>query len=61
MVYIRDGIITKRLENLEGKHSEIICLKLTVSKVLSFFRSYFSRIPTNTVQYRKYKTFIKES
>ena len=32
MVYIRDGIIAKRLENLEGKHSETICLELTVSK-----------------------------
>ena len=32
MVYIRDGILAKRLENLEGKHSETICLELTVSK-----------------------------
>ena len=32
MVYIRDGIIAKRLENLEGKYSETICLELTVSK-----------------------------
>ena len=32
MVYTRDGIIAKRLENLEGKHSETICLELTVSK-----------------------------
>ena len=32
MVYIRDRIIAKRLENLEGKHSETICLELTVSK-----------------------------
>ena len=32
MVYIRDGIIAKHLENLEGKHSEAICLELTVSK-----------------------------
>ena len=28
--------------------------------ILSFFRSYFSRIPPKTIQYRKYKTF-KES
>ena len=32
VVCIRDGIIAKRLENLEGKHSETICLELTVSK-----------------------------
>ena len=32
MVYIRDRIIAKRLENLEGKHSETICLQLTVPK-----------------------------
>ena len=32
MVYIRDGIIAKRLENLGGKYSETICLELTVSK-----------------------------
>ena len=32
MVCIRDGIIAKHLENLEGKHSETICLELTVSK-----------------------------
>ena len=25
MVYIREGIIAKRLENLEGKHSETVC------------------------------------
>lgn len=32
MVYLRDGIISKRLENLEGKHSERICLELIVSR-----------------------------
>ena len=32
MVYIRGGIIAKRLESLEGKYSETICLELTVSK-----------------------------
>ena len=32
MVYIKDGIIAKRLENLESIHSETICLELTVSK-----------------------------
>ena len=32
MIYIRDRIIAKRLENLKGKHSETICLELTVSK-----------------------------
>ena len=29
MVYIRDGMIAKRLENLEGKHSETICMPRT--------------------------------
>ena len=28
MVYIRDRIIAKHLENLEGKHSETIYLEL---------------------------------
>ena len=32
MVFIKDGIITKCLENLEGKHSKTICLELTTSK-----------------------------
>ena len=32
MVYIRDGIIVKRSKNLEDKHSETICVELTVSK-----------------------------
>ena len=32
LVYLRDGIISKRLENLEGKHSETICLELIVSR-----------------------------
>ena len=32
MLHTRDGIIAKCLENLEGKHSEAICLELTVSK-----------------------------
>ena len=32
MVYRRVGILAKRLEDLEGKHSETICLELTVSK-----------------------------
>ena len=31
MLHTRDGIIAKCLENLEGKHSEAICLELTVS------------------------------
>ena len=31
MVFIREGLITKRLENLETKLSETICLELTVS------------------------------
>ena len=30
MVFIREGLITKRLENLETKLSETICLELTV-------------------------------
>ena len=32
MVYIRVGILSKCLEDLEGKHSETICLELAVSK-----------------------------
>ena len=32
IVYIRDGIRAKHLQNLEGKHSETICLELTVLK-----------------------------
>ena len=32
MVHIRDIIIAKRFKSLEGKHSETICLELTVSK-----------------------------
>ena len=31
MVFIREGLITKRLENLETKLSETICLELTTS------------------------------
>ena len=31
MVFIREGLITKRLEDLETKLSETVCLKLTVS------------------------------
>ena len=31
MVFIREGLITKRLENLETNLSEKICLELTVS------------------------------
>ena len=27
--------------------------------ILSFFRSYFTRIPPKTIEYRKYKTFFK--
>ena len=31
MVFIREGLITKRLDNLETQLSETICLELTVS------------------------------
>ena len=31
MVFVREGLITKRLENLETKLSETICLELAVS------------------------------
>ena len=34
MVYIRDGVIAKRLENLEGKHSDTICLQLTAKEMV---------------------------
>ena len=46
MVYIRDGIIAKRLENLEGKHSETICLELTVSKK-KWCITFAYRLPSN--------------
>ena len=32
IVYIKEGIITKRISNLEGKSSETICLEITFSK-----------------------------
>ena len=32
LVYIKQGIIAKRLENLKTKFSETICIKLTTSK-----------------------------
>ena len=32
MVFIRNGIIAKRLESLEGKESETICIEVTISK-----------------------------
>ena len=53
LVYVKQGIIAKRLENLETKFSEIICIELTISKkkwcALSAYRSpkqkrlYFSK------------------
>ena len=32
MVFVRNGIIAKRLECLEGKESETICVEFTISK-----------------------------
>ena len=32
LVYLKQGIIAKRLENLETKFSETICIELTISK-----------------------------
>ena len=32
MVYVKQGIITKTLENLETTFSETICIELTISK-----------------------------
>ena len=32
MVFVRNGIIAKRLECLEGKGSETICVEFTISK-----------------------------
>ena len=32
LVFVRNGIIAKRLESLEGKDSETICIKFTISK-----------------------------
>ena len=46
MVYIIDGIIAKRLENLEGIHSETICLELTVSKK-NWCTTFAYRPPSN--------------
>ena len=36
MVFIREGFTTKRLENLETKISETICLELTASNKKCF-------------------------
>ena len=36
MVFIREGLITKRLENLEAKLSETISLELTISNKKGF-------------------------
>lgn len=32
MVFMREGLITKRLKNFESKTIEIICIELTISK-----------------------------
>ena len=32
MVFVRNGITSKRLESLEGKESEMICREFTISK-----------------------------
>ena len=32
MVFVRNGIIAKRLESLEGKESKTICIEVTISK-----------------------------
>ena len=32
MVFVRNGIIVKRLESLEGKESETIFIEVTISK-----------------------------
>ena len=36
IVFIREGLITKKLENLEAKLSETICLELTVCNKIWF-------------------------
>ena len=32
LIYVKQGIMAKRLENLENKLSETICIEITISK-----------------------------
>ena len=43
LVYVKQGIIAKRLENLETKFSETICIELTISK--KKWRALFAYMP----------------
>ena len=55
IVFIREGLITKRLENLETKISETICLELTVSNK-KWFILFVYRPPQENNKY----TFFNE-
>ena len=55
MVFIREGLITKRLENSETKLSETICLELTVSNK-KWFILFAYRPPQENNKY----VFFKE-
>ena len=55
IVFIREGLITKRLENLETKISETICLELTVSNK-KWFILFAYRPPQENNKY----TFFNE-
>ena len=59
IVYVKNGTISKRLENLEGIYGEFTCLELTISKkkwcVMFSYRplnnnnkfSFFSKLSNN--------------
>ena len=44
MVYVKQGIIAKRLENLEDKFSETVCIELTIFKE-KLFALFAYRLP----------------
>ena len=47
LVYVKKGIIAKRLENLETKFSETIYIELTISK--KKWRALFAYMPSNFI------------
>ena len=50
MFFIREGLIIKRLENLETKLSETICLELAVSSK-NWFILFACRTPQENIKY----------
>ena len=46
IVFVRNGIIAKRLESLEGKESETICIEVTISKK-KWCITFAYRLPQN--------------